>query len=149
MIDNYLDIKSRDPTSNNGSFSLNVSGVQYPQKPYSAINSRAAILMELRKVLGSIYDKTNNLAINSREFAAIDNSIVEPTAPGKFYVGFNLQKLHSNALLTGISTNNSNITVNIESGTAIGAAARTINLILAYDALIEIDMVNKQSSIKV
>ncbi len=107
------------------------------------------MLIELRKVLGSIYDKTNNLAINSREFMSVDATVCEPTVPGKFYVGFNLQKLHSNALLTGISTNNSNITLNIESGTATSAITRTINLILAYDALIEIDMVNKQSSVKV
>jgi len=141
---------SRDPTTNNGSISLNVSGVQYPQKPYSTLNNKAAILIELRKVLGSIYDKSNNLAINSREFQMVDATTCEPTVPGKFYVGFNLQKLHSNALLTGISTNNSNITVNIESGTATSSiASRTLNLILAYDALIEIDMVNKQSSIKV
>ena len=141
---------SRDPTTNNGSFSLNVSGVQYPQKPYSTLNNKAAILIELRKVLGSIYDKTNNLAINSREFQSVDATACEPTVPGKFYVGFNLQKLHSNALLTGVSTNNSNITVNIESGTATSAtASRTLNLVLAYDALIEIDMVNKQSSVKV
>ena len=141
---------SRDPTSNNGSFSLNVSGVQYPQKPYSTLNNRSAMLLELRKVIGSIYYKNNSLAINAREFASVDATVCESTVPGKFYVGFNLQKLHSNALLTGISTNNSNITVNIESGTAISATVpRTLNLNLAYDALIEIDIVNKQSSVKV
>lgn len=141
---------SRDITTNNGSISLNVSGIQYPQKPYSTLNNKAAILIELRKVLGSIYDKTNNLAINSREFQTVDGTACEPSVPGKFYVGFNLQKLHSNALLTGVSTNNSNITVNIESGTATSAiVSRTLNLVLAYDALIEIDMVNKQSSVKV
>ena len=104
--------------------------------------------MELKKVLGSIYDKTNNMAINSLEFNRVESDTTTVTAPGKFYLGFNLQKLHSNALLTGISTNNSNITVNIEQTTAT-ASIRQLNLIIAYDALIEIDMVNKQSSVKV
>jgi len=139
-----------DATNGTGSYSLNVSGVQYPQKPYSTVNNKAGIIMELKKVLGSIYDKTNNMAINTLEFNRLDSDITTVPAPGKFYVGFNLQKLHSNALLTGISTNNSNITVNIEQTTAISTTvSRQLNLILAYDALIEIDMVNKQSSVKV
>jgi hypothetical protein len=139
---------ARDITNETGSISLIVSGVNYPQKPYSMVNNKAAVLMELRKVIGSIYDKNNSLAINSREYSGIDTTVTNLTQPAKFYIGFNLQKLHSNALLTGISTNNSNISVNIES-TATTAAARQCNLILAYDALIEIDMVNRQSSVKV
>ena len=43
--------------------------------------------------------------------------------------------------------NNTNITVNIEQTTAT-AYARQLNIILAYDALIEINMVNKQASLK-
>ena len=107
-------------TTNNGQISLNVSGVQYPQKPYSTLNNKSAVLIELRKVIGSIYNKVNNVSINFKEFSICDttvgsaNATSSITVPAKFYVGFNLQKLHSNALLTGISTNNSNITVNID-----------------------------------
>ena len=144
---------SRDTTSKTGSISLNVSGVQYPQKPYSMLNNKAAILVEFKKVMGSIYDRVNNVAINKVEFEAVEGAAVAGTsitAPGKFYIGFNLQKLHSNALLTGISTNNSNITVNVEQPSSSPTqAARQCNLVLAYDALIEIDLVNKQSSVKV
>lgn len=139
---------ARDITSETGSISLNVSGVQYPQKPYSMVNNKASVMMELRKVMGSIYDKNNTLSINSREYIALDTNITNINQPAKFYIGFNLQKLHSNALLTGISTNNSNISVNIEQ-TVTTVATRQCNLILAYDALIEIDLVNKQSSVKV
>jgi hypothetical protein len=139
---------ARDITTNSGSISINISGVSYPQKPYSMVNNKAAMLIELRKVMGSIYDKNNSLAINSREFSCVDATVTEVNVPGKFYVGFNLQKLHSNALLTGISTNNSNITVQLESSTPVGALNRQCNLILAYDALIEIDMVSKQASVK-
>jgi hypothetical protein len=117
---------SVDPTNNTGSISLNVSGVQYPQKPYSTLHNKGAMILELRKVLGSVYDKSNSLSINSFEFSALDTPttafpVQTLTAPAKFYVGFNLQKLHSNALLTGISTNNSNITVNIEQTIALAA----------------------------
>jgi hypothetical protein len=138
-----------DVTSSSGEYSLNISGVQYPQKPYSALNNKAGILQELRKCVGSIYDKTNNMAINTAEFNSVDNvANAVYTAPGKFYLGFNLEKLHSGALLTGISTNNSNITVNITQSTAT-TVVRTCNLLLVYDALIEISLIDKQSSVKV
>ena len=138
---------ARDITNETGSISLVVSGVNYPQKPYSMLNNKAAVMMELRKVMGSIYDKNNSVAINAKEYAGAEITTTNINQPAKFYIGFNLQKLHSNALLTGISTNNSNISVNVEQ-TNITGATRQCNLILAYDALIEIDLVNKQSSVK-
>jgi hypothetical protein len=88
------------------------------------------------------------MAINNLEFSSIDTTAnTSVTAPGKFYLGFNLEKLHSGALLTGISTNNSNISVNINQS-VVTSFIRNCNLLLVYDALIEIDLVNKQASIK-
>lgn len=138
-----------DITNNTGDYSISISGVQYPQKPYSAINNKSGILQELRKCIGSIYDKTNSMSINNLEFSRIDsvsNNVY--TAPGKFYLGFNLEKLHSGSLLTGISTNNSNISVNVTQSTAT-TVIRQCNLCLVYDALIEIDVMTRQSSVKV
>lgn len=138
-----------DITNNSGDYSLNISGIQYPQKPYSALNNKTGILQELRKCVGSIYDRTNNMSINNLEFTSIDSvANTSLTAPGKFYLGFNLEKLHSGALLTGISTNNSNITVNITQSVAT-TVVRTCNLLLVYDSLIEIDMLSKSASVKV
>ena len=138
-----------DQTNNTGDYSLNISGVQYPQKPYSALNNKSGILQELRKCIGSIYDKTNNMSVNTVEFNRLDSDVnTVYTAPGKFYLGFNLEKLHSGSLLTGISTNNSNITVNINQSTA-STVVRQCNLLLVYDALLEIDVLNKQASVKV
>ena len=138
-----------DITNNTGDYSISISGVQYPQKPYSSVNNRAGILQELRKTIGSVYDKTNSMSINAAEFSRID-SVSNPayTAPGKFYLGFNLEKLHSGSLLTGISTNNSNISVNVNQSSAV-TVPRSCNLLLIYDSLIEIDMASRQSSVKV
>lgn len=144
-INNLFD--ATDITKNTGSIGLNVSGVNYPQKPYSMLNNKASVLIEFKKVMGSVYDKNNNVALNLAEFSSVDDVATTLTKPGKFYIGFNLQKLHSNALLTGISTNNSNISVNIDS-TFATTVTRQCNLILAYDALIEIDISTKQSSVK-
>lgn len=138
-----------DLTNNSGDYSINISGIQYPQKPYSALNNKAGILQELRKCIGSVYDRFNSMAINNLEFNRLDSDVNQVyTAPGKFYLGFNLEKLHSGSLLTGISTNNSNITVNINQSIA-STVVRQCNLLLVYDSLIEIDTLAKQSSVKV
>lgn len=138
-----------DLTNNSGDYSINISGVQYPQKPYSSLNSKGSILQELRKCIGSVYDRGNNMAINTLEFNRLDSDVNPSlTAPGKFYLGFNLEKLHSGSLLTGISTNNSNITVNINQSVAT-TVVRQCNLLLVYDSLIEIDVLTRQSSVKV
>jgi hypothetical protein len=146
---NNKKFESIDITNNSGDYSLNISGIQYPQKPYSALNNKGGILQELRKCIGSIYDRSNNMAINTLEFNSIDtNANTVLTAPGKFYLGFNLEKLHSGALLTGVSTNNSNITVNITQSVQT-SFVRTCNLLLVYDALVEINMLSKSASVKV
>ena len=138
-----------DITNNTGDYSINISGIQYPQKPLSALNNKSGILQELRRTLGSIYDRQISMAINNLEFGQIDSVANSTyTAPGKFYLGFNLEKLHSGALLTGISTNNSNITVNVNQSTA-SSVTRQCNLLLVYDALIEIDLLARQASLKV
>jgi hypothetical protein len=136
-----------DITTNTGDYSLSVSGIQYPQKSLSALNNKSGVLQELRKTMGSIYDKTNSMSINNVEFLLTDASTPAVNSPGKFYLGFALEKLHSGALLTGISTNNSNISVNVTQSTAT-TVGHQCNLLLVYDALIEIDTVNKQATVR-
>jgi len=138
-----------DVTQNLGDYSITIGSVQYPQKPLSAVNNKAGVLQELRRCLGSIYDKTNAMSINTAEFAIIDSATFNTNynGPGKFYLGFNLQKLHTNALLTGISTNNANISVNVNIPTATNKS-HPANLLLVYDSLIEVDVLNKQASVK-
>jgi len=138
-----------DITQNLGDYSITIGSIQYPQKPLSAVNNKSGILQELRRCIGSIYDKTNAMSINSGEFNIIDAGVFNTgfNAPGKFYLGFNLQKLHTNSLLTGISTNNSNISVNVNMPSATNKG-HPANLLLIYDALIEISVLEKQSSVK-
>jgi hypothetical protein len=89
------------------------------------------------------------MSINTLEFNRLDSDVnTSLTTPGKFYLGFNLEKLHSGSLLTGISTNNSNISVNINQSVA-STVVRQCNLLLVYDALIEIDLLSRQASVKV
>lgn len=138
---------SIDLTSNNGDYSFMIGGQIYPQKPISTSTAKAQALMELRSAVGSIFDKNNNMSINSIEFGYIAGQATTATAPGKFFVGVSTEKLNSDSLLTGISTQNSPISYRINTGTST-AAASTVSLIVNYDALIEIDTMSRQASVK-
>jgi hypothetical protein len=131
-----------------GDYSLTVGSVQYPQKPLSTGYNKAGILQELRRAIGSIYDKSNSMSINTLEFNYLENATPTLTAPGKLWLGFPLEKLHSRALLTGISSAGTNIVVNVNLLQAT-TLVHACNLILMYDALIEVDVINKQAYVKV
>lgn len=141
---------SYDPTSSNGEISIMIAGQTYPQRSLSTLNNKNYILQELRRASGNINDKNNNLAVNAVEFNVVGNTATTYAAPAKFYVGIPLEKLHipsDKAILTGVSTNNSNITVNINTATAT-AQAHTVNLILNYDAIIEVDTAVKDARVR-
>jgi hypothetical protein len=138
---------SVDITTNNGEYSFSVGGVIYPQRALSSLVNRAGILQELRSALGSVYDRNNSFAISSVEFLYNSGSTTTAAAPGKFYIGTSVEKLNSDSLLTGISTQNSPISYRISTGTAT-AQVHTITLVVNYDALFEIDTVNRQTALK-
>jgi hypothetical protein len=141
---------SVDLTLSNGDYSFSVGGVLYPPTPLSTKTARAQILHELRSAVGSIFDKNNNMSINAVEFGynAGTGSATTYNAPSKFYIGTSLERLNSNNLLTGISTQNSPISYRINTGTQTGNANSTVSLIVNYDALIEVDTQTRQVSVK-
>lgn len=138
---------SVDITSGNGEYSFSVGGVIYPQKAISALVNKAAALQELRSAMGSIYDRNNSFAISAVEFGYLSGGTTTAAAPAKFYIGTSVEKLNSDSLLTGISTQNSPISYRISTGTAT-AQVHTITLIVNYDALFEVDTVNRQTALK-
>jgi hypothetical protein len=144
-VNSFFD--SIDVTSGNGDFSFSCGGVLYPQKPISTATAKTQALMELKSAVGSIYDRSNNMSINTTEFSYVAGGTTTAAAPAKFFVGTSTEKLNTDALLTGISTQNSPISYRINTGTSTGAAT-TVSLIVNYDALIEIDTQMRQASVK-
>ena len=70
------------------------------------------------------------------------------TAPAKFYFGVNCEKLSSNgALLTGISTQSSPISLRLSTGT-LTTQASNVYLIALYDALIVVQPELRQASVR-
>lgn len=124
-------------------YSFMIAGVQYPQRPISTARSRTQALMELKSATGSIFDKNNSHSISAQEYA-YDGTTSATTynIPGKFYVGTSLEKLHSDSLLTGISTQSSNVSYRINLGSATASTVQ-ITLIINHDSIFEIDLLNK------
>jgi hypothetical protein len=138
---------SYDITTNNGDYSFSIGGIIYPQRPISTLVNRAGALMELKSATGSIYDKSNSFSINSVEYAYTSANTTTAQAMAKFYVGTSTEKLNSDSLLTGISTQNSPISYRVSLGTAT-SQAHLITLVVNYDALFEVDTVNRQVAVK-
>ena len=146
-------MESVDPTSSNttsgvssgGSIQFSCAGVVVPQNPLSTLNNKSGILNELRRAVGSIYDRSNSMAIGGTEFAATPTTSQTIVIPGKFYVGVNTQKLTESQdyMFTGISSANSQINVIINTTTAVPSTL-TAYLIANYDAIYEIDTLTKQ-----
>jgi hypothetical protein len=135
-------------------YNLNIGGVSYPQAgPLSGVN-KSAILSELRKATGNLYDWSKAMSINNVEFSfsetGANTAVAATTAttslePAKFYVGFDLNKINSSSqnLLNGVSTANSPINAVVNFGAAT-TLAKSLNLTLNYDAILVIDPRTKQ-----
>lgn len=126
----------------NTTYAFVIGGIQYPQRPIdSAV--RAQALMYLKQAVGSVFDRTNSHSINKYEYGWDDVDCASTyKIPAKFIVGTSLEKLDS-GMLTGISTQNSPITYRISLGGATDANS-TVTMIMNYDAVFEIDLVNNQ-----
>lgn len=124
-----------------GDYQFFVSGLPYPPRPISTVLNKAAVSMELSLAFGPAHDLlSSNFSIAPTEFNSTNVTVTTQNAMGKFYVGTNTEKLSTNgALLTGISSQGSPISVRVSIGTAT-TNAQVIQLICLYDALLKIDI---------
>ena len=143
---------SCDPTSKNGDMVYTIAGTNYPSRPVSTLNNKSAFSMELKKAVGALHTESYNNSIDLIEFNYNDTDIfTTPSttiAHAKFYFGCNTEKLSSNgALLTGVSTQSSPISLRISVGTAT-QQAYNVYLIALYDALIVVQPELRQASVR-
>lgn len=127
---------SVDITKSNGSYSLTIGGVQYPQNPISTARNKNGGLQALRVATGNIYSKDNSFSCNSIEWNLEDGDATTLTAPGKYFVGVDLEKVDSEFIMSGTSSQASPISCNIQLGTAT-TDAHNVHLILNYDCVLE------------
>jgi len=141
-----------DLTTSNGDYQLQIGNQAFPQMPLSTALNEAGILQETRRAFGNLYDSNNAMSINSVEFGKNINdaaSTLTYFAPGKHIVGINLEKVQTgdHVLMSGASTYNTPISCVINCGTATTVAAN-LNLILDYDAVLVLDPVARQLTLR-
>ena len=142
-----------DLTTNNGDFQFLIGNQAFPQAPLSTVLNDAGILQETRRAFGNLYDKSNCFSINTSEWGINVNTAINVSQgyfePGKFIVGCNLDKVQSgdHVMMSGASTYNTPISVNVTIGTATTNAAN-LNLILDYDAILVLDTKARQLSVR-
>lgn len=139
---------SFDATTGNGSYQFFIASMPYPQRPLSTLQNKAGILMELGGAFGPAHDLiTSQFGITPVNWSYATNGATSVIAPAQFFVGTNTERLSTNAvMLSGVSSQNSPISVRLDLGTAT-ASALTLQLIAMYDAVFEIDVANKQVAI--
>jgi hypothetical protein len=146
-VNTFLD--SVDITSNNGDYQFIIGGVMYPPRPLSTTLNKAGILSELAGFWGVQQNiDTLNMSINPIEFSYISNGGTTALIPGKFWVGCNTEALSTNnVLMSGISSQNSPVSLKINIGTAT-AENHQVTLIVLYDAILKINTLTNQVIVK-
>ena len=141
---------SVDITGGQGSFVYEIGGKQYPERPLSAANNKAAIFSALADCWGgnshSLYNES--MSILPVEFAKVEASDTTVATPGRFYFGQNVERLQTSAMVTGVSSLNTaiNLRVDIPTQTTLG---HQVSLICLYDSILTIDLMSKQASVRV
>jgi hypothetical protein len=143
-----LNFDSFDITSG-GSVQFSIGGKYYPPKALSQGN-KSGVLMELKKAVGSLYSTSNSMSISNYEFNFTPSVATSIVSPAKFIIGVNTELLpsrggHSHCLLSGVSTQNSPITVRINTATATASCSSNVSLLCLYDCLIEVEPAAKRA----
>ncbi len=139
---------SLDITTGNGSYQFFIASNPYPSRAISTILNKAGIMAELSNAFGPAHDlSTTNFSITPAEFLKTNNSTTTIVQPAKFFVGTNTERLSTNSvLLSGVSSQNSPISVRVDINTAT-TNAQVLNLVALFDAIIEVDVMTKQVQI--
>jgi hypothetical protein len=139
-----------DLTTTNGDYQFLIGNAAFPQAPLSTVLNESGILQETRRAFGNLYEKNSTMSINTVEFSMnVNTSSLSAYEPGKFIVGVNLEKVQStdHVMMSGASTYNTPISVVVNVGTATTLAAN-LNLLLDYDAILVLDPVARQLSVR-
>jgi len=131
------------------SYQFNVGGENYPSMPLETTNNKARVMTELRQSVGSIFDANNSLSINRAEAFLYEGTDAATTnqVPSKFYISAHCEKMHSNNLLTGVSSQSSPITYSINLPTATNDSV-VITCFANHDAIIEIDTLTNNLNVR-
>jgi len=145
----FQQFESFDPTTNSGEISVSVAGRKVNERALStSVNKNAGIPELVLALNGSQHILSAMFYVNYEGWvlnngATTTNTTNYPVQYGSFVYGCNCERLSSNdVLLSGISTESSPISVNLNFSTAT-TVAQSVRLTVMYDAIIQINPLTK------
>jgi hypothetical protein len=149
----WQQFESFDPTNASGEISFSVAGIRYPQRPISTAINKNAVIPELILALNGSQHILSAQFSNDyagwilNNGATTTNTVNYPNTHGTFIFGSNVERLSSNdVLLSGINTQSSPITVNLNFTTAT-TVTQSVRLTVMFDAVFQIDPMSKTCQI--
>lgn len=142
---------SVDITQSNGSFQFYVNSIPYPARAIDVLNNKSVSMSELKSFIAGVHTvQASNMSITPREWNTTIATTTTTDNVGKFFIATNTEKIQDgkNALLSGISTSNSPISLTMNIGTSTPNAV-TVYLLVLFDVLIEVDTVQRSASVKI
>lgn len=149
----WQQFESFDPTSSSGEISVSVAGRRVNERALSTSVNKNAGIPELvlalngsQNILSALFH-VNYEGWGLNNGATTTNTTNYPTQYGSFVYGVNCEKLSSNdVLLSGISTESSPISVNLNFSTGTGVT-QSVRLTILYDAIIQINPSTKSCQV--
>jgi hypothetical protein len=145
----FQQFESFDPTTASGEISVSVAGRKVNERGLStSVNKNAGIPELILALNGSQHILSAMFYVNHEGWAlnngaTTTNTTNYPVQYGSFVYGCNCERLSSNdVLLSGISTESSPISVNLNFSTAT-TVAQSVRLTIMYDAIIQINPLTK------
>ena len=140
---------TRGESGSGGSYQFQIGGVYYPQVALDTARCRAGVFAELSNAFSPSHDYySGQMAISPLEWSRDENVTSTQTSPAKFFIGVNTERLDTNGvMLSGVSTALVPISLNVRCDTA--PTATLAHLVTLFDAIIQINLVNKTCSVKI
>ena len=140
---------SVDVTKGEGDYQFLIASKPYPVRPMSVAQNMGGVYEELSNCWSmshSLY--SSKLAITPKEFSYKDNDVTTALIPAKFIIAQNTEKLSSSAMLTGVSSQLSPISLRINLGATAPTDTHNVTLICNYDAILVINPLARQVQVR-
>ena len=147
VVNDWAD--SVDVTNGLGDYQFLIASRPYPVRPLSVLQNKGGVYQELAdcwSMAHSLY--SSKLAITPKEFNVREDGATTYDSPGKFYVAQNTEKLSSSAMLTGVSSQLSPISLRVNFGGTAPGNAHTTTLICCYDTIMVINPLARQVQVR-
>ena len=140
---------TRGEAGDGGSYQFQIGGVYYPQVALDTARCRAGVFAELSNAFSPSHDYySGQMAISPLEWSRDENVTSTQTSPAKFFIGVNTERLDTNGvMLSGVSTALVPISLNVRCDAA--PSATLAHLVTLFDAIIQVNLVNKTCSVKI